>query len=102
MVRRSAVMELDTQQGGNMQNWKISTRLAAAFGMLVVLLLGVAGAALLQLSTLNAVTKQITSNNLISVELINKLGPTCPERACWSCAMCTTRARNTRPASSSR
>jgi CHASE3 domain sensor protein len=59
-----------------MQNWKISTRLAAAFGMLVVLLLGVAGAALLQLSTLNAVTKQITSNNLISVELINKLGPT--------------------------
>jgi HAMP domain-containing protein len=57
-----------------MQNWKISTRLAAAFGMLVVLLLGVAGAALLQLSTLNAVTKQITSNNLISVELINKLG----------------------------
>ncbi|MDI9854933.1 methyl-accepting chemotaxis protein [Comamonas sp. 17RB] len=57
-----------------MQNWKISTRLAAAFGMLVVVLLGVAGAALLQLSTLNAATKQITGNNLISVELINKLG----------------------------
>ena len=57
-----------------MRNWKISTRLAAAFGVLVVMLLGVAGAALMQLSTLNAATKQITENNLISVELINKLG----------------------------
>ncbi|MEG3001399.1 MAG: methyl-accepting chemotaxis protein [Comamonas sp.] len=38
------------------------------------MLLGVAGAALMQLSTLNAATKQITNNNLISVELINKLG----------------------------
>ena len=57
-----------------MRNWKISTRLAAAFGVLVVLLLAVAAVALLQLSALNAATKQITSNNLISVELINKLG----------------------------
>ena len=57
-----------------MRNWKISTRLAAAFGVLVVLLLGVSAVALLQLSTLHAVTQQITSRNLISVELINKLG----------------------------
>ena len=56
-----------------MRNWKISSRLAAAFGLLVLLMLGVVGLALLQLQSLNANTRQITERNMHSVELINRL-----------------------------
>ena len=56
-----------------MKNWKISARLGAAFGLLVAMLMVVAAVALFQLSALHTATQQITHNNLVSVELVNRL-----------------------------
>ena len=56
-----------------MKNLKISTRLYGAFALLVMLLIGLAGAAALQLSTLNAATVEIASNWLPSVRAVNEM-----------------------------
>ncbi|MDD2177549.1 methyl-accepting chemotaxis protein [Acidovorax sp. D2M1] len=56
-----------------MKNLKISTRLYGAFALLVFLLLGLAGAAALQLSALNAATDEIADNWLPSVRAVNEM-----------------------------
>lgn len=56
-----------------MNNLKISTRLSAAFGILVVALVVVAGVALMQLSAMHQTTQRITDNILVSVQLLNRL-----------------------------
>lgn len=56
-----------------MNNLKISTRLSAAFGILVLALVAVAGVALMQLSAMHQTTQRITDNILVSVQLLNRL-----------------------------
>ncbi|RQO81846.1 methyl-accepting chemotaxis protein [Acidovorax sp. FJL06] len=56
-----------------MKNLKISTRLYGAFALLVALLVGLAGAAAWQLSTLNAATVEIADNWLPSVRAANEM-----------------------------
>lgn len=56
-----------------MNNLKISTRLSAAFGILVLALVVVAGVALMQLSAMHQTTQRITDNILVSVQLLNRL-----------------------------
>lgn len=52
---------------------RISTRLACAFGLLTVLLLGVIGMALYQMGAMRAVAQEINRNWLPSVELVNQM-----------------------------
>jgi len=56
-----------------MKNFRISTRLYGAFALLVALLLGLAGAAALQLSTLNSATMEIANDWLPSVRAVNEM-----------------------------
>ena len=56
-----------------MNNLKISTRLAGAFGILLMVLLAVVGASWWQLAAMGASTQQITGNWLPSVELVNQI-----------------------------
>ncbi|BEU95474.1 methyl-accepting chemotaxis protein [Acidovorax sp. DW039] len=56
-----------------MKNLKISTRLSAAFAVLVLMLLGLAVAAMSQLSSMRAATAEISENWLPSVEVINSI-----------------------------
>jgi len=56
-----------------MTHLKISTRLYGAFALLVFLLLGLAGAAALQLATLNAATVEIANDWLPSVRVVNEM-----------------------------
>ena len=56
-----------------MMNLKISTRLYGAFTLLVCLLLGLASAAALQLSTLNAATVELANDWLPSVRVVNEM-----------------------------
>ncbi len=56
-----------------MNNLKISTRLAGAFGILLLVLLAVVATAWWQLSAIGAATQEISRNWLPSVELVNKL-----------------------------
>ena len=57
----------------NLSNFKISTRLTAVFGLIAVLLVAIASAALLQMGTMRAATSDITENWLPSVEQVNKM-----------------------------
>ena len=52
---------------------KISTRLAAAFGLLTLLLIGVAAVAVMQMKSMYASTTDITGNWLPSVQLVNQM-----------------------------
>ncbi|PIF90416.1 methyl-accepting chemotaxis protein-1 (serine sensor receptor) [Acidovorax sp. 62] len=56
-----------------MKNLKISTRLSGAFALLVLMLIGLAVAAMTQLSAMRAATAEITENWLPSVEVINAI-----------------------------
>ena len=56
-----------------MKNLKISTRLAAAFALLVMALLIVSGVAGMQLSAMHQSQLRITDNVLVSVQLLNRL-----------------------------
>ncbi|MGN1056638.1 MAG: methyl-accepting chemotaxis protein [Comamonas sp.] len=56
-----------------MKNLKISTRLSAAFAVLVAVLLAVAGVAATQLAAMHQTQQRITDNILVSVQLINRL-----------------------------
>ena len=56
-----------------MKNLKISTRLSAAFTLLVAALLMIAGVAAMQLSSMQKTQTHITENILVSVQLINRL-----------------------------
>ena len=56
-----------------MGNLKISTRLAGAFGLLVLLLVGLAVAAYSQLSSINEVTLDLADNWLPSVQVVNQM-----------------------------
>ena len=52
---------------------KISTRLAAAFGLLTLLLIAVAGVAIVQMKSMYASTTDITANWLPSVQMVNEM-----------------------------
>jgi methyl-accepting chemotaxis protein len=56
-----------------LNNLTIATRLKATLGLLAVLLMGLAGLALWQMSLMRASTQEITGNWMPSVELVNKL-----------------------------
>ena len=56
-----------------MGNLKISTRLAGAFGLLVLLLVGLAVAAYSQLSSINEDTLDLADNWLPSVQVVNQM-----------------------------
>ena len=56
-----------------MGNLKISTRLAGAFGLLVLLLVGMAVAAYSQLSSINEDTLDLADNWLPSVQVVNQM-----------------------------
>ncbi len=56
-----------------MQNFKISTRLTAAFALMVAIMLAITAAALLQMATMWKSTHEITANWLPSVEDVNKI-----------------------------
>ena len=56
-----------------MKNLKISTRLYGAFATLTLLLMGLAGLAALQLSTMRAATVEIADNWLPSVRAANEI-----------------------------
>ena len=56
-----------------MNDLKISTRLYGAFTLLVMLLIGLASAAAIQLSTLNNATEDIADNWLPSVRTVNEM-----------------------------
>ncbi len=56
-----------------MKNLKISTRLSGAFALLVLMLIGLAVAAMAQLSAMRAATVEITDNWLPSVEVVNAI-----------------------------
>ena len=53
-----------------MKNLKISTRLSSAFALLVLMLVGLAAAAITQLAAMRAATAEITDNWLPSVEVV--------------------------------
>ena len=55
------------------KNLMISTRLSAAFAVLTAILLVVVTTAIVQMGNMNAATKEITSNWLPSVELVNRM-----------------------------
>ena len=57
----------------NLKNFNISTRLSGVIGLLIAMLLAVAGAALLHMGTMRAVTNEINTNWLPSVEAVNQL-----------------------------
>ncbi|MBA4060718.1 MAG: methyl-accepting chemotaxis protein, partial [Verminephrobacter sp.] len=56
-----------------MKNLKISTRLSGAFALLVLMLVGLAVAAMAQLSSMRAATVEITENWLPSIEVVNAI-----------------------------
>ncbi|TQN01218.1 methyl-accepting chemotaxis protein-1 (serine sensor receptor) [Acidovorax temperans] len=56
-----------------MKNLKISTRLSGAFALLVLMLVGLAVAAMAQLSSMRAATVEISENWLPSVEVVNAI-----------------------------
>ncbi|PIF25806.1 methyl-accepting chemotaxis protein-1 (serine sensor receptor) [Acidovorax sp. 56] len=56
-----------------MKNLKISTRLSGAFALLVLMLVGLAVAAMAQLSAMRAATADISDNWLPSVEVVNSI-----------------------------
>ena len=56
-----------------MNNLKISTRLSGAFALLVLMLVGLAVAAMTQLSAMRAATAEISDNWLPSVEVVNAI-----------------------------
>ena len=56
-----------------MKNLKISTRLSGAFALLVLMLVGLAVAAMTQLSAMRAATAEISDNWLPSVEVVNAI-----------------------------
>ncbi|MBI5272133.1 MAG: MCP four helix bundle domain-containing protein [Burkholderiales bacterium] len=56
-----------------LKNMKITTRMAATLAVLVALMMGLAGLALVQMGSMRASTEEITSNWLPSVELVNAL-----------------------------
>eukprot|EP01030_Chromulinospumella_sphaerica_P019653 gene19653-19549_t len=56
-----------------MNNLKISTRLSGAFALLVLMLVGLAVAAMAQLSAMRAATVEISDNWLPSVEVVNSI-----------------------------
>jgi methyl-accepting chemotaxis protein len=56
-----------------LKNLKISTRLSATLGLLLALLLAVAGMALWQMTTMRAATQAITGNWLPSIERVNQM-----------------------------
>ncbi len=56
-----------------MKDWKISTRLTAAFGVLLLLLVGLAVAAFSQLSAIEAALLDIADNWLPSVKVVNQV-----------------------------
>lgn len=56
-----------------MGNLKISTRLAGAFGLLVLLLVGMAVAAYSQLSSIHDDTLDLADNWLPSVQVVNQM-----------------------------
>ena len=60
-------------KGEFVKNLKISTRLSAAFAVLVMALLIVAGVAAAQLSAMHQTQIRITENILVGVQLINQL-----------------------------
>ena len=53
-----------------MKNLKISTRLSSAFALLVLMLVGLAAAAITQLAAMRAATAEITDKWLPSVEAV--------------------------------
>ena len=59
-----------------MKNLKISSRLSGAFALLVLMLVGLAVAAMTQLSAMRAATAEISDNWLPSVEAVNALEAT--------------------------
>ena len=56
-----------------MKNLKISTRLSGAFALLVLMLVGLAVAAMAQLSSMRAATVEISENWLPSIEVVNAI-----------------------------
>ena len=56
-----------------MKNLKISTRLSGAFALLVLMLIGLAVAAMTQLSAMRAATVEISDSWLPSVEVVNAI-----------------------------
>ena len=56
-----------------LKDLKISTRLFVTFGLLIAVLVAVIGVAITKMSDMNAVTHEITTNWLPSVELVNKM-----------------------------
>ena len=56
-----------------MKNLKISTRLSGAFALLVLMLVGLAVAAMAQLSSMRAATVEITDIWLPSVEVVDAI-----------------------------
>lgn len=56
-----------------MKNLKISTRLSGAFALLVLMLVGLAVAAMAQLSSMRTATVEITENWLPSIEVVNAI-----------------------------
>ena len=58
-----------------MKNLKISTRLSGAFALLVLMLVGLAVAAMAQLSSMRAATVEITENWLPSLGAENASTP---------------------------
>jgi methyl-accepting chemotaxis protein len=56
-----------------MKNLKISTRLSATLALLVAIIIGLSGMALLKMGSMRASTEEITDNWLPSVELVNAM-----------------------------
>lgn len=56
-----------------MGNLKIGTRLYAAFGLLIAVMLALVGVGLMAQSKLNEATTEITDNWLPSVEAVNRI-----------------------------
>ena len=56
-----------------MKNLKISTRLSGAFALLVLMLVGLAVAAMAQLSSMRAATVEISENWLPSIEVVHAI-----------------------------
>ncbi|KPF43327.1 hypothetical protein IP87_17280 [beta proteobacterium AAP121] len=56
-----------------LKNLKISTRLTATLGLLVAIIVGLSGLALVEMRLMRASTQEITSNWLPSVQLVNAM-----------------------------
>lgn len=56
-----------------LRNFKVSSRLAGAFSMLIAILLGIVVLAVLQMGRIRSSTEEVVENWLPSVELVNKM-----------------------------